>query len=153
MPLFTILHSTRKTDRETFMSFTPHLYPLRISCHTLDQYTDWASLHEYGLSFFPWSLSWGVSVQGILDSIVISSSFQCSLKIHPHRLYEKTHRKVIVKITHFMIDKKCNRLYPWNCISHRQRSSLVTAVKLSKAFTWGQTQSKLTVVEKNCLLI
>ena len=58
-----------------------------------------------------------------------------------------------LKITHLMIDKKCNRLYPWNCISHRQRSSLVTAVKLSKAFTWGQTQLKLTVVEKNCLLI
>ena len=58
-----------------------------------------------------------------------------------------------LKITHFMIDKKCNRLYPWNCISHRQRSSLVTAVKLSKAFTWGQTQLKLTMVEKNCLLI
>lgn len=26
MPLFTILHSTRKTDGETFMSFTPHLH-------------------------------------------------------------------------------------------------------------------------------
>ena len=40
MSPFTILHTTRKTDGETFMSFTPHLHPLRISCHTLDQYTD-----------------------------------------------------------------------------------------------------------------